>query len=219
MKLGYCYIVQRGDGAVKIGFTTDMKNRRRLLEKDHGPLKVLRVLNGDRGREGELHKRFKSNAIGGEWFVPDAAMIEAIEALECGFAAQSRRETVWQGRKKEDAAATAEVWDMAQKLVDICYHNSGQDMAEAYKRAEREHGIGQRQLRRLANREAREPSYALMVRLRKAFKAECEARLAYLNKLFDLEQSITKPEEQFEDVFAEVAIVQDLLKRGPSAVH
>lgn len=64
------YIVRAGaNGPVKIGFTLGLKRRLELLQLgNHQKLKCLLVIDGDVSVERELHERFQSSHIRGEWF-------------------------------------------------------------------------------------------------------------------------------------------------------
>lgn len=67
------YFVQAGEGGpIKIGFTAG-DVRRRIAELRTGcpyPLIPLGTIDGNESRERELHRQFRSERIGREWFAP-----------------------------------------------------------------------------------------------------------------------------------------------------
>lgn len=66
---------------VKIGHATDVARRLDTLQTAHyEPLRVLRVVDGDRQRERWLHARFAAQHVRGEWFRIDGAL--AVYLLE-----------------------------------------------------------------------------------------------------------------------------------------
>jgi hypothetical protein len=75
------YVAQRdGDGAVKIGWTSDLARRLHELRRDtQVDVLVLAALPGDKPVEQRLHERFAPKRLDGEWFAVPAA--EAVAAL------------------------------------------------------------------------------------------------------------------------------------------
>lgn len=65
------YVVRRTDGLVKIGTTINLEFRLRALATAHGPLEVLKLLNGGRAREHKLHHAYRAHREFGEWFRSD----------------------------------------------------------------------------------------------------------------------------------------------------
>lgn len=64
------YFIQRGDaGPIKIGYAKDLGTRLQNLQTWHDePLRVVGVIEGDRTTERQMHERFASLRIRGEWF-------------------------------------------------------------------------------------------------------------------------------------------------------
>lgn len=56
------YVIERGDGQVKIGFTTDLS--RRMSEYNEGRARLVAFCDGDLALEGALHARFSASRIG-----------------------------------------------------------------------------------------------------------------------------------------------------------
>lgn len=52
------YFLQRGDGCVKIGYTSKLSQRWTMLEQQHGSLRLLGLRQGGREAEADLHERF-----------------------------------------------------------------------------------------------------------------------------------------------------------------
>lgn len=85
------YFIQAdGVGHVKIGFTANDDAAVRLATLQVGspvPLKLLGTIPGTLGDEKNLHRRFASARVHGEWFrpIPELlALISPVEPLECG---------------------------------------------------------------------------------------------------------------------------------------
>lgn len=67
--ISFVYLIQAGDGPIKIGVAKDPRSRLRDLQTSHyEDLRILRVLPGDRYLEARCHKRAKHARIKGEWF-------------------------------------------------------------------------------------------------------------------------------------------------------
>lgn len=89
MKAHQIYFLRRRDGLIKIGTTTDLTTRIEALAAAHGPLDVVRVINGDLLRERQLHQQFRAYRQFGEWFAdPEHALIRAIALLPEGTAVE-----------------------------------------------------------------------------------------------------------------------------------
>lgn len=73
------YVRRTSDGAVKIGFTANIRNRMMALRREHGPLQILLVLGGDREEETQAHGKFYRYRIRRtEWFRPARPLLEWI---------------------------------------------------------------------------------------------------------------------------------------------
>jgi DNA-binding XRE family transcriptional regulator len=71
------YFVRAGDnGPVKIGWARVPEERIAILQSAHyEPLRVLRILDGERKLEKHLHTEFRDLRIRGEWFKFDERMM------------------------------------------------------------------------------------------------------------------------------------------------
>lgn len=77
------YYLQRGDGAIKIGFSTNVRRRTDVLTRHHGPLTLLASEPGGWHRERERHAQFERLRIhrDQEWFQPGPALRRHIRSL------------------------------------------------------------------------------------------------------------------------------------------
>lgn len=142
MKTGRVYFLQRHDGLVKIGFTTNLDQRIRDLSSAHGPLAVLRVLNGDKRLERKLHQRFKELREYGEWFRGEPYLVRFAKTVTDGeavFISLTERHKRW---REGEQAVTDEAMKIADKLVANvkARHSISRDAALAY--IEDTYGIG-----------------------------------------------------------------------------
>lgn len=70
------------DGAIKVGFTSDLIRRLKELRKDNrSSVEILACFPGAKPDELALHDRFAADAIGEEWFRPSDALLAFIAAL------------------------------------------------------------------------------------------------------------------------------------------
>jgi hypothetical protein len=72
-------------GKIKIGYSGQIENRLAHHRRQHGKIKILALLRGDRDLERSLHSDFAEHCIGGEWF-RDCQQIRS--ALEMAVALQ-----------------------------------------------------------------------------------------------------------------------------------
>lgn len=76
------FMTRESDEAIKIGFAKALKNRRRMLEKEHGcAVTVLATRPGGRFLENLYHNRFHDHRIRGEWFTRHPDILAEIERL------------------------------------------------------------------------------------------------------------------------------------------
>lgn len=67
--MSYVYLIEDGAGRVKIGLAIDPQKRLRQLQTgSSSKLRILATLPGDREDELLLHKTFRAERRGGEWF-------------------------------------------------------------------------------------------------------------------------------------------------------
>lgn len=79
------YFVQRADGDIKIGCTSDLRKRLQTLCAQYGALTLLGKIEGDKFDEQDLHKAFSAYRRAGrkpnkptEWFAPDNTLLQYI---------------------------------------------------------------------------------------------------------------------------------------------
>jgi hypothetical protein len=77
------FVRQSIDGPIKIGFSTDIRQRLRALSivSPGGALEVLLVIRGTLRDEHELHLRHAVDRLHGEWFRPSEAVLATIREL------------------------------------------------------------------------------------------------------------------------------------------
>lgn len=81
---GYVYfLLNKFDGAVKIGTTANPRQRLKALQCSHSqPLEILKVVEGGQELEAELHKKFADYRIVGEWFKAHKTLMSYIKKLK-----------------------------------------------------------------------------------------------------------------------------------------
>lgn len=76
------YFLRRANGDIKIGFSSDLPQRRRALTREHGPLELLATLRGGRPVERDLHSMFAADRQGDtEWFAPSSDLLAFLETV------------------------------------------------------------------------------------------------------------------------------------------
>jgi hypothetical protein len=80
---GLVYIATRAtDGAVKIGWTSDVMRRVAELRKEsRSAVELAACFPGDKPDELRLHARFAEDRIAGEWHRPSTTLLAFIEGL------------------------------------------------------------------------------------------------------------------------------------------
>lgn len=81
------FMTRKSDEAIKIGFAKALKNRRRMLEKEHGcTVTVLATRPGGRFLENLYHNRFHDHRLHGEWFSRHPDILAEIDRLNQSLA-------------------------------------------------------------------------------------------------------------------------------------
>ena len=80
---GYVYFIQGSSGGpIKIGYAKDVKNRLIGLQTGHpDTLIVLGCMVGSQEDEQDLHEKFASYRVRGEWFQPEEPLMKMIREL------------------------------------------------------------------------------------------------------------------------------------------
>ena len=124
------YFIRAGEtGPVKIGWTKDVEDRRKILQTSQPELlQVIRVVDGTRSLERWLHDRFAALRLVGEWFRFDADMLAiTLSDLEVPPAKRPRRrplvswaaEMCWSGNLCQECRTDpAEAWAAAQRRCE-----------------------------------------------------------------------------------------------------
>jgi len=170
--MGKVYFLQREDGLIKIGYSSDIDARIDQLNRSHKGLKVLRVIHGDQRRETMIHQQLKAHREYGEWFRPEAQVFDFISSVEDGefHALQANpKKKAW--AKFEDDHA-AECRKTAEKFYQLCYGWRGANATQVYDYIAANYGIAPRIFNRLLCGVTKAPSSALMTRVREAYLSE-----------------------------------------------
>jgi hypothetical protein len=78
---GFVYFIGN-DEFVKIGYSTDPKNRLKYIQSGHPhKLKLFGCIRGDMKLERELHEKFKEHRLNGEWFTYSLEIKSFIEGI------------------------------------------------------------------------------------------------------------------------------------------
>jgi hypothetical protein len=78
------YFIRCEDGAIKIGTTTDIANRKRAF--GYGWTHILAVIPGDRVLEHEMHVRYAEHLVRGrEYFRPVPELIDHINEIRASM--------------------------------------------------------------------------------------------------------------------------------------
>ena len=82
------YYLERADGRIKIGTTSNYPARRKMLIKEHGPLSLLAWEHGGFDQETRRHREFCWDRVShpAEWFEPSAMLIEHVVSLRAALA-------------------------------------------------------------------------------------------------------------------------------------
>lgn len=72
------YLRRASDGLIKIGTTRDLPSRMTNLRREHGETRLLLTHDGGYDREDEMHEQFAALRVTGEWFRPEAPLLDWI---------------------------------------------------------------------------------------------------------------------------------------------
>lgn len=175
------YFVQRADGLIKIGYSATFGNRLAQLRKSHEGLVVLKVINGDRRKEREIHYQFEAAHEYGEWFRPEGWMMDVIESITDGETitfSKTPEQLAWAEHEKSVAQTAC---DTAKRLYALSYRPVIDNQETTVDRISKKHGIPSWPFKHLLSGRCNTPSAALVDRVRKAIRAEQEERLSLLN--------------------------------------
>lgn len=79
---GYVYFASDADGLIKIGYTADLKQRRKTLRvSTKRDLSILASVPGNRETERAYHMRFCRSRVEGEWFARHPDIFAEIDRL------------------------------------------------------------------------------------------------------------------------------------------
>ncbi len=80
MDLAKVYFIQaKGSGLIKIGMSLNVSSRLKALQQaSPEKLRILKIIEGGRKKEFELHEKFKNIKSHSEWFQPEEELLEYI---------------------------------------------------------------------------------------------------------------------------------------------
>lgn len=174
------YALKRADGMVKIGTTIDLDSRIRVLSSSHGPLEIVRILNGDVRLERKLHSQFKTRHQFGEWFKADAAMLHELRTMPTAdelAATTSDMRAEWDRAEAEKAEHAANI---VQELIAYRRGRTGVTRAQAIEDLSADYGLPISFLTHLQKRKATTVSAHGLSAIGAAFTAEMKVFLAKL---------------------------------------
>ena len=84
-KEGYVYFLKDVNNLIKIGCTNNVKNRIYSLKRNHGELKILKLIKCNKmiDLERYYHIIFKDNRVTGEWFDLKEDIVLDLKLGEC----------------------------------------------------------------------------------------------------------------------------------------
>lgn len=188
------YFIQRADGLIKIGYSSNFDNRLAQLKKSHEGLVVLKVINGDRQKERETHYQFEAAHEYGEWFRPEQWVLDAIASITDGAAITFRKtpsQIAWGDHEKQIAE---EAFADAKKLYALFYRPTLDNQESTVARICEAHGLPPWPFKHLLSGRCNLPTAALVNRVRKAIRAEHEARIASLNVELEVLRAAEEPD-------------------------
>jgi hypothetical protein len=82
----HVYILRFGEGPVKIGYSSNIGARLRVIGASHWePLTMVGAIMGNRSTERALHDRLRADRIGRtEWFKPSASVLDVAKGIASG---------------------------------------------------------------------------------------------------------------------------------------
>lgn len=188
MKAGKVYVLRRSDGLIKIGYTSDFKNRLRVLSKAHGPLEVIRIIHGDKARERSLHNRFARQHQFGEWFRDEGGLLEHVRALEDGTKVSVTKDAARKAWIEGEAAMAAEAHELCRSLVHARVQRTHCTRGQAMNVVADDYGFSIWTLENLSKGKAASVTAYTMKRLREALAEELLAqRQALLDDIAAIE--------------------------------
>lgn len=169
MTVGKIYFVRRKDGLVKIGFSARVAARIRHLSREHGPLDIIHMVDGDRAREKAIHRRFDACREFGEWFRLGPQQIAEIRQIGDAF---EPREFVIESPYVQQAH------EWAADLVAAEHCGPGDTTSAAMERCAKRHGIDHSVLWSLRYRPPKDMMVGAYMRLKSAHEAYRAAQAA-----------------------------------------
>lgn len=192
------YFLARGDGLMKIGTTSDLQTRLHDLSKQHGPLRVVRVINGDQKREKAIHHDFRAFREFGEWFRnPGGDLERLVSALADG---ESVAVETSAARKDWIAGELRLVDDLRETIsaaLEVRCQYTGSRQEAAVAALSEQYGFPRNFLKHLMSGRAVTVSAFGWQRVHAAYMAEMRAAMAHYNAEIDRLKDDVSDEEIF----------------------
>lgn len=171
MKEGKIYFLRRQDGLVKIGYSAQFQGRLRVLTRSHGPLEVIRIINGDQHRENRLHLECVKHHQFGEWFRDSKELRDWISGLKDGTAVEVTAKRSQKDWMMGEAKLAQEATRSVQRMVELRRQRTGCKNETALSDISSDYGIGRHTLRRMyAGRALTVSAYTIEVLRQARFK-------------------------------------------------
>lgn len=176
-KVNNIYFLKRSDGLVKIGYSSRVQSRISELSGSHGDLEIIRIINGDRKREAQIHNLCRKHNEYGEWFRDSADLRKIIEEIDDGevsVAETTAERKAWAEYEKQ---VLDQVIENSKQLVHIEYGANGNLRLEAVKTVSERYGIPYSPLYHILYGRARVVSAPLAEKIRVALQDSRQRRL------------------------------------------
>ncbi len=127
------YFIQADDGPIKIGFSGGRHSRRfsSIRTNSHAELKLLAIIDGTLSQENEMHKRFDSLHIRGEWFRPGAPLLAFLATLPPPPSMSKKRH--FRTLPKSEIARIKRIWFDRSLTVIQAVEKTGFTLATLYR--------------------------------------------------------------------------------------
>lgn len=194
-KVHQIYFIRRGDGLVKIGYTTSVRRRMAELQRNHGDLELIRVIHGDLRRENQIHVKCKRHNEFGEWFRDSPGLRAIIASLPEGDAVEASTSSEKKAWLEFQNEVSERLHKDAKTLVMLEYAMNGNLMNEAIISVSQRYGIPYNTLHRLHYGRAQTVSAAMLEKVRLALS---DMRQRHIDALLSEVETIRDQEPALE---------------------
>lgn len=184
------YFVQRRDGLIKIGTTTNLETRLATLAKSHGPLSILRTIEGERRREREIQVDLTAFHEFGEWFRPELDLLEYIKVVPGGEALKLVADKLKAEWDRGEKALVSEAVRLADRLIAVRRQRTGLRKAKAIAALKESYGFTGWFFDILENHTPETVTAYALQTLRSSLQSELELMIEELKAILDAEPEI-----------------------------